>query len=209
MAGGTPMKLLLDNLSRKMPIQAAAAHAFTLAEMMTTMAIFSMVVLAMVSLQIFGFKMNSFTSSKLIYTGYILKTLDQICNQVRGASLVQIGNGSSTSFTTTGTNGNALQVYPTTNLNNYIRFYLATNTAAFYNLYQLTNGGQPSLIASNIIGSIAFQMEDYQGSNIVAGSTEHYTIGMTLQFSQLAYSDPIPAYDYYTLQTLMTPRMQN
>jgi hypothetical protein len=52
-------------------------------------------------------------------------------------------------------------------------------------------------------------MEDYQGSNIVAGSTEHYTIGMTLQFSQLAYSTPIPAYDYYTLQTLMTPRMQN
>jgi len=203
------MKLLLDNLSRKMPIQAAATHAFTLTEMMVTMAIFSMVALAMVSLQIFGFKMNSFTSSKLIYTGYTLKTLDRICNQVRGASLVQVGNGSSTSFTSTSTNGNALQIYPTTNLANYIRFYLATNPAAFYNLYQLTNGGQPSLIASNIVGSTAFQIEDYQGSNIVAGSTGHYTIGMTLWFAQLAYSDPIPAYDYYAFQTLMTPRNQN
>ena len=203
------MKLLLDNLSRKAPIRAAATRAFTLAELMTTMAVFAMVVLAMVSLQIFGFKMNSFTSSKLKSTAYSLKVLNQIRNQVRGASLVQVGNGSSTLFTATGTNGNALQIYPTTNLNNYIRFYLATNAAASYNLYTITNGGQSSSIASNIINQIAFQLEDYQGSNIVAGSTAHYTIQMTLQFSQLAYSDPVPAYDYYVLQTLMTPRNQN
>lgn len=203
------MKSLPNNSSQKPLARRMAPHAFTLAEMMTTMAIFSLVVLAMVSLQIFGFKMNSLTSSKLRSTAYSLKVLDQLRNQVRGASLVQVGNGSSTSFTTTGTNGNALQIYPTTNLNNYIRFYLATNTAALYNFYRLTNGGQPALIASNIINQTVFQMEDYQGSNIVSSGTEHYTIQMTLQFSQLAYLAPIGAYDYYTLQTLMTPRMQN
>ncbi|MGA2801931.1 MAG: hypothetical protein ABSE97_06120 [Verrucomicrobiota bacterium] len=204
------MKLLPDSLSRKTPIKAAATHAFTIAEMMVTMAIFLMVVLAMVSLQIFGFKMNSLTSSKLRSTAYSLKVLDQLRNQVRGANLVQVGNGDKTSFTTTGTNGNALQIYPTTNLTiNYIRFYLATNTAHLYNLYQLPYGGGPVLIASNVINRVVFQMEDYRGSNIVSSGTEHYTIQMTLQFSQLAYSDPTGAYDYYTLQTLMTPRMQN
>lgn len=187
-----------------------AACAFTLAEMMTTMAVFSLVVLAMVSLQIFGFRMNSFTSSKLQSTAYSLKTLNQIGDQARGATFVQVGNGSSTSFTTN-TTGNALQIYPTANLANYTRFYLATNTAALYNLYTLTNGGQATLVASNIINQTAFQSADYRGTNIliVPGGAEHSTIIMTFQFSQLAYSDPIPAYDYYTLQTLMTPRMQN
>ena len=185
-----------------------AAHAFTLAEMMTTMAIFSMVVLAMVSLQIFGFKMNSFTSSKLNSTAYSLKALDQIRDQVRGANWVQVGNGSLTSFTVTSANGNALQTYPSTNAINYIRFYLNTNSTKLYRLDSASNS-QPILIASNITNQTIFQIEDCRGSNIVSGSTEHYTIQMTLQFSQLAYSTPIPAYDYYTLQTLMTPRMQN
>ena len=185
-----------------------AAGAFTLAEMMTTMAIFSIVVLAIVSLQIFGFKMNSFTSGKLRSTTYGLKTLNQIRDQVRGATLVQVGNGNGSSFTATSTNGNALQINPTANLANYIRFYLATNTAANYNLYQLTAGGQPVLIASNIINQTAFRIADYRGSNMVSGSTEHYTVGVTLQFSQLAYSAPTAVYDYYTLQTVVTPRIQ-
>ena len=202
------MKLLSYNLSRKTPIQAAATHAFTLAEMMTTMAVFSMVVLAMVSLQIFGFKMNSLTSSKLKSTAYSLKALDQIRDQVRGASWVQVGNGSLTSFTATGTNGNALQTYLSTNAINYIRFYLDTNTTKLYRL-DSASPNSPIMIASNIINQTVFQIEDYQGGNMVSGGTEHYTVRMTLQFSQLAYSAPIGAYDYYTLQTLMTPRMQN
>jgi prepilin-type N-terminal cleavage/methylation domain-containing protein len=204
------MKTLLDNPLHQLPVRVMTTRAFTLAEMMTTMAIFSMVVLAMVSLQIFGLKMNSFTSNKLMSTAYSLKALDQIRDQVRGASLVQVGDGSRTSFTSTGTNGNALQIYTSTNLTlNYTRFYLATNTANLYNLYELPYGGGPVLIASNVISQTAFQVEDYRGSNIVSGSTEYYTIKMTLQFRQLNYSDPINDYYYYTLETRMTPRMQN
>jgi prepilin-type N-terminal cleavage/methylation domain-containing protein len=203
------MKSLPNNLLQKPPIQRMAACAFTLAEMMTTMAIFSIVVLAIVSLQIFGFKMNSFTSSKLRSTAYGLKTLNQIQDQVRGATLVQVGNGNGSSFTATSTNGNALQINPTANLAHYIRFYLVTNTAAGYNLYRLADDdGQPTLIASNIVNKTAFKITDYRGSNIVSGGTEHYAIGVTLQFSQLAYSAPTAVYDYYTLQTTVTPRIQ-
>ena len=67
------MKLFPNHSSRQPPVWAAVARAFTLAEMMTTMGIFSMVVLGMVSLQVFAFKMNAFTSSKLIITADGLK----------------------------------------------------------------------------------------------------------------------------------------
>jgi hypothetical protein len=122
---------------------------------------------------------------------------------------VQVGNWDGTSFTAANISGNALQIYPTTNLTSYIRFYVATNTAAFCNLYQLASGGQPpALIASNIINQTVFQMQDYQG-NVWANGQGNYTIQMTLQFLQLDYTIPTNTYDYYTLQTLMTPRIQN
>jgi hypothetical protein len=202
------MKSLPDNSLQKPPARRMAACAFTLAEMMTTVAIFSMVVIGMVSLQIFGFKMNSFTSSKLISTAYSLKILNQIRDQVRGANLVQVGNWDGALFTTTGTNGNALQIYPTTNLANYLCFYLDTNTTR---LYKLDNAGAdpPIMLASNIINQTIFQMEDFRGNSIVSGSTEHYTIQMTLQFLQLDYQVPTNVYENYILQTLMTPRTQN
>jgi len=191
--------VLQKPLPRKVP-----ARAFTLAEMMTTLAIFSLVVIAMVSLQVFGFKMNAFTKSKLKSTTYSLKTLNRIRKQVRGANSVAVGNGDRTSFTAD-TSGNALQIYPTANEDDYVRFYVATNTDA---LYEITSADDsPSLIASNIINQTPFEMVDFQG-NILADSQEHYAIEMTLQFAQLDFSVPSDNYDYYTLKTVMTPRIQ-
>jgi len=201
------MKSLPDNSLQKPLARKKNARAFTLAEMMTTVAIFSMVVIGMVSLQIFGFKMNSLTSSKLISTTYSLRMLNQIRDQVREANLVQVGNWDGASFTTTGTNGNALQIYPTTNAT-YIRFYLDTNTTTLYKL-DSTSANPPIMLASNIINQTVFQIEDYHGNSIVSGSTEHYTIKMTLQFLQLDYQVPTNVYENYMLQTLMTPRTQN
>jgi prepilin-type N-terminal cleavage/methylation domain-containing protein len=198
------MKPMSDNSSQPPPARLNLARAFTLAEMMTTLAIFSLVVIAMVSLQIFGLKVNAITSSKLESTAYSLKVLDQVRDLVCEASSVSVGNGNSTSFTATDTSGNALQVYPTTN-SNYLRFYLATNTTALYEL----NSTNPnlSLLASNVVNKTVFEAVNFQG-NLLSGDQEHYAIQLTLQFAQLAYTVPSNTYDYYTLQTEMTPRTQ-
>jgi len=198
------MKTFPKSRSPKSPLLTAAARAFTLAEMMTSLAIFSLVVIAMVSLQIFGFKMNAMAASKLKSTVYSLKTLNQIRKQVRSANSVAVGNGDRTSFTSN-TSGNALQIYPTTNTDDYIRFYLAANTTALYMLNSASNN--PTLIATNITNQVVFQMVDYQG-NPLTNSQEHYAIKMKLQFTQLSYSVPSYNYDYYALQTVMTPRLQ-
>ena len=100
------MKLLSNSRSRNTSAWAMNLRAFTLVELMITMAIFMMLVLAMVGVQIFGFKINALTTSKLMTTAYSLKALDQIQSQVRGASSVVVGNGTSlASFTATGTTG--------------------------------------------------------------------------------------------------------
>jgi prepilin-type N-terminal cleavage/methylation domain-containing protein len=198
------MKSLPTNLSREALARTMNTRAFTLTELMITMAIFAMVVLAMVSLQIFGFKTNALTTSKLQSTRYGLKALDQIQTQVRGANSVLVGNVNGSSFASTGTSGNALQVYPTTNTSSYVRFYLVTNTGTLYEL----NGATSLTLASNIVNRTLFQTVDCHG-NVSSSGQEHYAIRLTLQFAQLAYRIPGNVYDYYTLQTEITPRTQN
>lgn len=183
---------------------------------MTTMAIFSMVVLGMVSLQIFAFKMNAFTSSKLTITADALKALDQIRDQIRGATnAVVIGNFNVANNTFTaianGSSqiGNAVQI--SNNSANYVTFYVSTNAFGLTsgNLFRQNTNSQPTVLThSNIINQLAFQAENYQGNTNVAGSSAHYTIHMTLQFQKLDYSAPIVTYDYYQLESRATPRKQ-
>ncbi len=180
-------------------------RAFTIMELMTAMAIFLMVVAGVVSVPIFGLKMNGLAASKLSSTSSSMKVLNQIRNQVMGANSVLVGNGAQDSFTANGTNGNALQVYAGPGTNNFIRFFVSTNTDA---LYEWNSGtGKLWLLAPSITNQSVFQTVDFQGK-VSSSSQEHYAIRMTLQFAQLNYTVPTKNYDYYTLETEMTPRCQ-
>jgi hypothetical protein len=174
---------------------------------MVSMAVFMLVVIAMVSLQVFGLRMNTFTSAKTIFTAGSLKALDNICNTVREATnSVLVGNVSSGTFTSISSTraqiGNAVQI--SNNAANYVVFYL--NTAS-NRLYEKTYTNGITDLADSIINSQPFQAENYQGSNIVTGS-QHYTIHMTLLFSNMNYSTPTNTKDFYQLETRATPRAQ-
>ena len=184
-------------------------NAFTIPELLLALSIFTVCILGIVSLQILGLKMNAISASKMKSTASSLKTLNVVRDQVLGANLVQVGNGDSNSFTVTGTNGNALQVYPTTNSSNYLRFYLSTEDNTLYELSKNGNStnAQVTVVAPNITNETVFQTVDFQG-NTSSSSREHYAIRMTLQFSQLNYKVPKKSSEYYTLETEMTPRTQ-
>jgi prepilin-type N-terminal cleavage/methylation domain-containing protein len=186
-------------------------RAFTLTEMMITLAIFSLVVIAMVSLQIFGFKINSLTQHKLSSTKDSLNVLDQIRNQIRGATnevLIGNFNPSNNKFTAIANNsvaiGNAVQI--SNNPTSLVTFYLNMNTSNLYELSTINN--QLMTLAHSLVNSQPFRAEDYQGNNILVGSSGHCTIKMTLQFSNLVYSIPTPTYDTYRLESRATPREQ-
>lgn len=181
------------------------ARAFTIVELLTALAIFLLVIAGLVSLPVLGLKMNAIASSKLEYTASSIKALNQIRNQVLQANSVQVGNGNNTTFVANGTNGDALQVYPGTNTSNYVRFFMSTNTDALYECNSATN--TLWVLASSITNQFVFQNVDFQG-NASSSSREHYAIKMTLQFNQLNYRIPTNSYEYYTLETEMTPRCQ-
>jgi prepilin-type N-terminal cleavage/methylation domain-containing protein len=196
--------------SRRPTVRATSVNAFTLTEMMVTVAIFSLVVLAMVLLQIFGLKMGCLTSSKLKSTAGSLKALDQIRNQILEATeavLVGNVNASNNTFTAVANGrpaiGNAVLV--SNGPANLVVFYLNPATGTFYESGG-TNNLQPMSLAYSIVNSQPFQAEDCFGNTIQAGSSTPYTIKMTLQFSNLVYAIPTPTYDTYLLQSRATPR---
>lgn len=209
------MKLPSHRSTLEPPVWAKASEAFTLTELMTTVAIFSLVVIAMVSLQIFGFKMDSLTSSKLKSTADSLRILDQIRNQIRETTeMVRVGNYNvSNSIFIADANGqpavgNAVQI--SNDPGNVITFYLNTNTGTLYELGDTTNGQPMALTQSkSIVNSQPFQKENCFGKTISVGSSDHYTVKMTLLFSNLVYSIPTPTYDTYRLESRATPREQD
>lgn len=204
---------LWPNLSRcQSPIRPATVRAWTLTEMMVTLAVFLLVFAAMVSLQVFGFKINALSSSKLQFSRGSLKALDQIRNQIRGATnVVLIGNYNtgSSNFTAVANGslavGNAAQI--SNNANNYVIFYLNTNT---HILYEVTNGvNSPRMfLASSVINSQPFDAENCFGNTNTVGQSGTYTIKMTLLFSNADYLVPTNVYDTYRLESRATPRMQ-
>lgn len=177
---------------------------FTVVELLTAMAIFLVVVACLVTVQLLGMRMNAMAAGKLESTAAAMKSLNYMRKQVLGAFAVQIGNGDNSSFTSNGTNGDAMEIFPGTNLNNYLRYYWSSNTLCEVN----SSNSQVTVIANSITNQPVFEMVDFQG-NMSSTSREHFSIRLTLQFAELAYKVPTNKFEYFTMVTEMTPRLQS
>lgn len=188
------------------------ALAFTTAEIVVVMAIFTLLVICLVNSQLFGLKMYEISQTKLAATADGRKALNNVRERIRQGKIVFIGNGDNLSFSNITDNfpqiGNAVQIHATTNLSEFTRFYL---DPADNNLKSVTaNGQQPTVVARFITNQIVFQAEDFRG-NILTNDDNNRVIRMTLEFYQWEY--PVATigeggmYDYYRLQTRVTRRM--
>jgi type II secretory pathway pseudopilin PulG len=179
---------------RNLPVRSRLA--FTLAEIMVVMAIFTMLVLALVSCQLFGMRMYNISQTKLAATADGRKALNQIRERIRQGKIVLIGMGDATTFTNIQDNdpqvGNALQIYPTTNLNIYTRYYL---DPVDRNLKGISSGGTvPDVVARFVTNSMVFQAEDFRG-NILTNDDNNRVIKMTLEFYRWEYPLALSASD--------------
>jgi hypothetical protein len=196
--------------------------AFTLVEIMTAMFVFvTFLVAGMVAVQIFALRINHFTTDKLMAAGGSSKAMDQICNHIRSAQFLQVGNLSTNNYSFasiangSSQQGNALEVFPTTNSTPYTIYYLNTGT---HNLYYITNGqtataGSPGkLLASWITNNPCFWSENFQGTiNTTTNpfaADENCTIRMVWNFRQYA-SDNHNTNEFYIFQARATPRAPN
>jgi type II secretory pathway pseudopilin PulG len=200
------------------------AAGFTLVETMVSMGIYVVILIGtLVALQVFGLRVYTLGATKLSATSSALKVLNHVRDDIRGAKTVNVGNVTTSSdpasFTLTGpTNkniGNALQIFPSTNLNSWTVYYLDSSTATNYLKMSSTVNGTsfstPISLASYITNSIVFTAEDCR-QNILTNDSFNRVIRMELDFYQWEY--PVGfvggaganAYDFYRLTTRITCR---
>ncbi len=191
----------------------AGEPGFTLAEMLIAMGIFSMVIAAMVAVQLFGMRVYTLAATKLSATAGCRKALNVIRDQVREAKLVDIGNCSAgpASFTNLGLSaiqvGNALRISMTNNwTNGYTLFYADASMATTNYLKQctVTNIGSsttPTFLKTNILATYItnqdiFTAQDWRGTtltnedqvdNTLDAIPNRLVVLMKLQFYQWEY----------------------
>ena len=204
------MKLPLP-LRSVSPRSPTARSAFTLAEIMTAMGLFSLVVIGVVYSQLFGMRMFNMTSTRVSASDSARKVLNRVRDEVRSGKMLYVGNGSSTGFTNIALNGlrqgNALQIYPTTDTNVFIRYYL---DPASQSLTRTASGtGQVQVLAPYLTNQIMFIAEDFAGHTLT-NDQNNRVVKMVLDFYQWEF--PVAQvgvgafYDSYHLQTRITRR---
>jgi prepilin-type N-terminal cleavage/methylation domain-containing protein len=191
---------------------ARAAQGFTLTEMMVTMAIFGMVVVGLLSLHIFGMKLNAMVDVKLQATEDSRRALGRLVADIHSAGIVKVGTGDATKFTEAAFNtiqqGNAIQVYPIkTNTTKFVRYYVDTDNNQLMRLDSAAT--TPAFVSGWVTNSIIFSSEDFSG-NVLSNSLNNRVIGIDMEFYRL--DNPMISfghgsyYDYYRLQTKVTRR---
>ena len=181
---------------------------FTLTEIMTAMAIFSLVIVSLVSSHLIGVKMYTITSAKLEASQSARGALNQMRDEIRSGKILYVGTGSGSSFTLPAANalerGNALQIYPTTSTNTFVRYYLDSSDR----MLKRKESGSTNIevVAMYITNQMPFQVEDYAG-NVLTNSQNNRVVRMTLEINQWEFATGTNAYcDYYRVQTKIARR---
>jgi len=194
--------------------------ALTLVEMMITMGVFSMVMMALLYVHMFGLRQDELVESKLGASDAARRDFEQMLRDVRGAQAFEIGNYASGAFSAVpyGTiqTGNALRlglsatVYPGTN----ILYYFNTNTPGNFTLNRFHTGDiATKTIASSLTnwgGGLLFNSEDYAGQP-VSDQLDRRVVHCTIAFAQYQY--PLTKvgsnylYDYYKMEFRVTPHV--
>jgi prepilin-type N-terminal cleavage/methylation domain-containing protein len=188
---------------------ASGRGGFTLPEIMVATGVFGMLVIAMLTSQIFSLRLFNIAAAKLGASAQARNSLNRVRDEVRMGKTLYVGTGDASSFTRVSgilpRRGNALQVFPTANSNVFTCFYL---DPAAQKLMRRTNGAAaPETVASYITNTLAFQAEDYAG-NTLTNDQNNRVVKMTLEFYQWECPSASSSglYNHYHLQTRMTRR---
>lgn len=206
------MKLLLNHTSASSP---SCRRGVTLVEMVVAVAVFSLIILATVSMQIYASRVYTLAATKLSATSGARQALNDIRDKIRQGQIVNVGNytlatGNPIQDFTPVSNGqsqqgNALIIYPNaTSTNSFTLMFLqpgagGTNFAtvnaagAFVNTNSLfliiyTNGTcqVSNSVISYITNQIVFTAQDFQ-NNTLTNNVNNRVIQIQMFFSQWEY----------------------
>jgi hypothetical protein len=142
-----------------------------------------------VASHLFGMKIMEKINARAGASTEARENIRTLLAEVCSAKNVAVGTGSVSAFTELGMNvqqkGSALQIYPTTNTNVFVRYYLNSPAKT---LNRMTNGGSAVVVAEGIKNIDLFTAEDVLG-NVVSNNQNNSVIGLSLQFQQLQYTN--------------------
>lgn len=186
-------------------------RAFTLPEVMVTMAIFSLMVIGVVSSNIFGLKLNEIAKTKLGVNEYSRRALSLMTKDIRESKSTCVGAGDATTFTEplpgVVRQGNALQINPLQdNTNVFIRYYRDTDQR----IKKVTNtNGTPVVVADYISNNVVFAEEDFRGA-VLTNRQASAVVSLNLNFYKIEFPVVVIGqgayYEYYLLRTRITRR---
>ena len=197
--------------------------AFTLVEMMITVALFSFVVLAILGLQLYAMRVYTLSATMLSATTGGRQTMNVIRDHVRGAKIVLVGtfsgtNGSAFTPAPLGAlqQGNALEIeYASAASTNYLVYFQDPATT---NIYSFSNSVATSFVSSSIVpvahcvtNYYCFFSENYQGV-VQTNYVNNPVIHVMLQINQWQMAagktggSAANSYNHYTLNTRIERR---
>ena len=186
-------------------------RAMTIVELMVAMGIFSISVMGLIGLHLFGLKQDQIVQSKLGASDQSRRAFSQLISDIRGAKKIRVGTGSADSFTPIDYDelqrGTALHINLTTDTNSYIRYYYNTNAGELRRIETGTSGYE--VVANCLTNDMFFQAEDYKG-NVLYDGSHNYVIRTVFRFYQYQYPltkvGPGYLYDFYKLEFKCTRR---
>ena len=184
--------------------------AFTLTEMLVSMAVFLMVIGAVISGHLLGLRMMELSKSGIQASDDFVRQFSVLSADLGSARRISVGQGSRLAFTevpgSAPQQGSALQIYLTLDTNRFIRYYL---DAANGSLQRLDENDRSSTLADNLTNLAVFALEDFAG-RVLTNKAAHAVVVVRLEFNTLSgASVPLgPGHNYtsYRRQFKVTSR---
>jgi hypothetical protein len=185
--------------------------AFTLGEIAVTMGLFIFVIAGVLSSHMFCLRLYQVIKPKLTASDEARATVAKLTEEIRTANRIRIGSGTLSTFSEVSANtpqiGSAIQIYPSTNTNAFVRYFWDGGDCK---LKRATNGATTAwVVANSVSNQMVFTAEDFAG-NVLTNNSNNRVIGLNLQFYQIQYPavtiGPGGMYDFYQLRTKITRR---
>jgi len=201
-----------------LPHGRAHGCAFTLPELMIAITTLVMVLMAVISVNLWGLAMTQRSAIWLLSSDDARHTMGMLHEDVRTASTIYVGSGNLTGFTNAGVSnlqaGNAMKLYASTNTNKWILYYFDTVSSTLYRTnWDGSSVGDYRIVSANPItnDNYIFTMQDYLG-NILSNATPYPVIGIYLSFTKLQNPqiviEPGSPVDFYQINSKIAPRMR-
>ena len=199
------MKTLQEQDGPALRRTGTAARAFTLTELLFTIALVSLVFAAVFAGQYYGLQLHSFIRPKLENAAFARVTVAQLVEEVRCAQTVEVGEGSLNTFVSAGTTnaqtGNALRIRLAGNTNQFIYYFRDSATET---VKKMSLGSSNAVtVAQAVTNTVVFRIEDFRGV-VQTNNGNQAVVDVFLQMRQPSVRRNVA--DSYQVRTKITRR---